>query len=128
MPLSEDEQRILHEIERSFYENDPTFAREVSTANSGRIAARNLRFAALGFVAGLALLLLSFASMFWLAAIGFLVMLGSAFAFVTNLRRADAGGRLSAVANTMRQGAMGKMLGDDPRRRLRQRFKRPDAE
>ena len=31
MPLSEDEQRILQEIERNFYDSDPAFAREVST-------------------------------------------------------------------------------------------------
>ena len=29
MPLSEDEQRILDEIERSFYKHDPAFARNV---------------------------------------------------------------------------------------------------
>ena len=125
MPLSEEEQRILHEIERSFYENDPTFAREVSAATLSRNAARNTRAAVLGFFAGLALLLLSFASMFWLGAIGFLVMLGSAFAFVTNLRRSE-GGRLSAVATNVRQGAMGRL--GDPRRKLRERFKRDDTE
>ena len=30
VPLSEDEERILKDIEREFYENDPAFAREVS--------------------------------------------------------------------------------------------------
>ncbi|HAF67718.1 MAG TPA: DUF3040 domain-containing protein, partial [Acidimicrobiaceae bacterium] len=29
MPLSDDEQRILHEIEKEFYDSDPEFAREV---------------------------------------------------------------------------------------------------
>ncbi len=127
MPLSEEEQRILHEIERSFYDNDPAFAREVSAAALSRNAARSTRLAAVGFVGGLALLLLSFAATFWLGAIGFLVMLGSAFAFVTNLRRAESGGRLSTVATNVRQGAMDKVL-RDPRRRMRERFKRSDDE
>ena len=30
MPLSEDEQRILHQIEQQFYESDPAFAQQVS--------------------------------------------------------------------------------------------------
>ena len=29
MPLSEDEERILHEIAQQFYADDPQFAREV---------------------------------------------------------------------------------------------------
>ena len=127
MPLSEDEQRILHEIERSFYENDPAFAREVSAASASRNAGRNTRLAVVGFGAGLAVLLLSFASMFWLGAIGFLVMLGSAFAFVTNVRRGESGtGRLSAVASNVRTKTVGRMLNNDPRRRLRQRFNKKD--
>ena len=52
VPLSEDEQRILHEIEQQFYETDPALARErrrdhaVHATPSGSI-----KWAALGFVA-----------------------------------------------------------------------------
>ena len=49
MPLSEDEQRILDEIERSFYKHDPAFARNVSTATLTRQAGRNCKLAALVF-------------------------------------------------------------------------------
>src|SRR4051812_38632611 len=81
VPLSENEQRILHEIERSFYENDPAFAREVRSASLFRHAGRNCKWAALGFVAGLALLLVSFASSLFLGVAGFLIMLACAFVF-----------------------------------------------
>lgn len=91
MPLSEDEQRILHEIERSFYEHDPAFAREVSRRGFSIHAGRNLKLAAVGFVAGLLVLVTSFASNFVLGAGGFLLMLGSAFAFTTNVRRLGLG-------------------------------------
>src|SRR5688572_17922410 len=76
VPLSEDEQRILHEIERSFYENDPAFAKGVSQTTLYRHAGRNLKFSALGFVSGLVVLLVSFASSLVLGMIGFLAMLG----------------------------------------------------
>jgi hypothetical protein len=126
VPLSEDEQRILHEIERSFYENDPDFARGVRTAiRSDRHAGRNTRWSIAGFVVGLLVLLTQFASMFWLGALGFLVMLGSAFVFVSNVRRMNRGG-LSNVARSFRARNLGSAL-SEPGRRLRQRFKRGDG-
>ena len=74
VPLSEDEQRILHEIERSFYENDPEFARGVSTATLNQHTGRNTRLSVFGFAAGLLLLLYSLDQMFWLSAVGFLLI------------------------------------------------------
>ncbi|HYX44684.1 MAG TPA: DUF3040 domain-containing protein, partial [Acidimicrobiales bacterium] len=66
MPLSEDEQRILHEIEQQFYESDPAFAREVGKTTLYRHAGRNLKWAALGFICGFVLLVGGFtASLFW---------------------------------------------------------------
>jgi hypothetical protein len=123
VPLSEDEQRILHEIERSFYENDPEFARGVSTATLNRHAGRNTKWSILGFVVGL-FVLLSQLGTFVLAAFGFLLMLGSAFVFVSNLRRMSRGG-LSNVARSFRSRNFGSAL-TEPGRRLRQRFKRDD--
>jgi hypothetical protein len=123
VPLSEDEQRILHEIERSFYENDPEFARGVSTATLNRNAGRNTKWSVLGFLVGL-VVLISKIDVFVLAAFGFLVMLGSAFVFVSNLRRMSRGG-LSSVARSFRSRNFGSAF-TEPGRRLRQRFKRGD--
>jgi hypothetical protein len=123
VPLSEDEQRILHEIERSFYENDPEFARGVSTATLNRHAGRNTKWSILGFVVGLLVLLFRLGT-FWLSAIGFLLMLGSAFVFASNLRRMNRGG-LSNVARSIRSRNFGSAL-SEPGKRLRQRFKRGD--
>ena len=124
VPLSEDEQRILHEIERSFYENDPEFARGVSTATLNRHAGRNTKWSIAGFVVGLVLLVTQLTT-FWLAAVGFLAMLGSAFVFVSNLRRISRGG-LSNLGRSLRSRNFGSAL-SEPGRRLRQRFKRDDG-
>lgn len=43
MPLSDYEQRILEEIERQFYQQDPKFARGVATGTLDRKLRRNLR-------------------------------------------------------------------------------------
>jgi hypothetical protein len=123
VPLSEDEQRILSEIERSFYEHDPAFAREVSSATLTRHAGRYAKLAGVAFLGGLLLLLTSFASLFWLGALGFLVMLGSAFVFVTNVRKLTRAG-LHEITRVR-----GRSIGDavaEQRRRLRERFKRDE--
>ena len=125
MPLSEDEQRILHEIERSFYENDPAFARGVSQTTLFRHAGRNLKYAGLGFVAGTILLVVSFASSLVLGMIGFLAMLGSAFVFERNLRRMGKAG-WEQMTQSVRDKGIGDMLGNT-RNRLRDRFRRDDS-
>ena len=76
MPLSEDEQRILQEIEAQFYANDPQLAQQVSETTLYRHASRNIKWAALGFVVGFVVLLTSFASSLFFGFVGFLAMLG----------------------------------------------------
>lgn len=122
MPLSEEEQRVLREIERSFYENDPEFARQVSSKTLYRHAGRNLRWAALGFVVGLIVLVASFASYLILGILGFLGMLFSALIFERNLRAMGKAGLQSISENVRSRGGMGGL--DDAKRRFRQRFQR----
>jgi hypothetical protein len=124
VPLSEDEQRILHEIERSFYENDPDFARGVRESPTVyRHAGRNMKWAALGFVGGLVMLVV-FLSSLALALIGFAVMLGSALVFERNLRKLGRAG-LAQISESVRSRGFPDVFGDT-RRRLRDRFKRSD--
>ena len=76
MPLSPEEQKILQEIEKSFYEHDPQFSRKVSESTIYRVAGRNLKWLALGFVAAFAFTIWSFTQSLALGVLGFLVMLG----------------------------------------------------
>jgi hypothetical protein len=124
VPLSEDEQRILHEIERSFYENDPAFARGVKESPTVyRHAGRNMKWAALGFVAGLAIMIV-FLSSLVLALIGFAVMLVSALFFHDNLRKMGRAG-LQQLSESVRSRGFPDVFGDT-RKRLRDRFKRDE--
>jgi sulfite exporter TauE/SafE len=125
VPLSEDEQRILHEIERSFYEHDPAFARGVSQTTLYRHAGRNLKYAAAGFVVGMVVLLASFASSLILGMVGFLAMLASAFVFERNLRKMGRAG-WQQVTQSMRDKGIGDVMGTT-RSRLRDRFRRDDS-
>ena len=121
MPLSEDEQRILQEIEKNFYDSDPAFAREVSAAAMSRTASRNVKLAIATFVLGLVLVVWSFTISSLIAFGGFVVMVGSAFAFQHYVRRLDP------PAWASKRPAINGDL-DDLRRRMRGRFNRKDEE
>ena len=88
MPLSEEEARLLHQLEQSLAAEDPDFA---STLRGSKFLAHNRRvaiLAVLGFLAGVALLLGgAVAAMTPVGVLGFVVMLGSAYVFVTVWRR-----------------------------------------
>ena len=60
MPLSEDEQRILREIEENLSATDPKLVQQVSDTTLYRHSARVIKWAVVGFVAGLLLMVFTF--------------------------------------------------------------------
>jgi hypothetical protein len=56
VPLSEHEQRLLEQMERALYEEDPKFASQLRGADV-RAARRRIGLAVLGFIIGLGLML-----------------------------------------------------------------------
>lgn len=78
MPLSEEEQRILSEIENQLRASDPDLARQVSSTTIYSHALRELRWGIVAFVISFAatVLLLTISSL--LAFLGFLAMVASA--------------------------------------------------
>ena len=91
MPLSEDEQRILAEIEQQFYRDDPQFAHQVREKTLYRHASRNVKWAALGLFASLIFTFFAF-RVLWLGVIGFLLMLMCALFLYQNLRKMGRAG------------------------------------
>lgn len=124
MPLSEDEQRILSEIEQHLYASDPQLVREVSSTTIYRHAGRNLKWAGLGFVAGLVVMVLTFVTSIALALAGFLVMLGSAILFERNLRKMGRAG-WKQWSDTVRTSGVKERMGTVSER-MRDRFKRDE--
>lgn len=87
MPLNEEEQRILAEIERQFHAADPESAKRISSTTLHRYLARNCRWAAVGFIVGLVILLAAFASSWIVGIFGFLLMVASAVVLIQNLHK-----------------------------------------
>src|SRR3979490_261122 len=98
VPLSEHEQRLLDQIERALYAEDPKFA---STVRGGRLRKPTRRRRLQGvavFVVGLVMLVVGIAvPQLWLAGlpvlsvVGFLAMLGGAVLAITSVGGAKAG-------------------------------------
>ena len=81
MPLSNEEQKMLDELEASLRAEDPRLARTMGTPAKRRPPTRSRRkagLAGLGFVAGLVLLLIGMQTVWVVSVIGFVLMLGSA--------------------------------------------------
>ncbi len=126
MPLSEDEQRILSEIEDHLYESDPALAREVAQTTIYTHAFRNLKWATLGFIVGVALMVGLLSTSFILAFAGFLVMLASLLWFENNARKLGRAG-LEQMTQNFRGGGLRDVMGGAGNR-MRERFQRNEDE
>ena len=96
MPLSEEEQRLLEQMEQALAAEDPKFA---STLRGSTLRARLRRqvvLSAIAFLAGTGLLMLGVILTVTLVSVaGFVLMLGAAYLFITAWRR---GGEVSRRA------------------------------
>lgn len=59
MPLSEDEKRILAEIEEGLYKSDPSLSRDIGTSGQESGSLTKTRTAVLGIAAGLLVVLVT---------------------------------------------------------------------
>ncbi|MFH8747034.1 DUF3040 domain-containing protein [Streptomyces rimosus] len=117
MPLSEHEQRMLEQMERALYAEDPKFATALEGSGLRTYTRRRVYQAVAGFLVGIALLMAGMvAQQIWISVVGFLVMLGCAVLAVTGWRKAPKPGEQQAAA-----GGRAGPGGGQARRQTRQR-------
>ena len=92
MPLSDEEARLLHQLEESLAAEDPDFA---STLRGSKLLAKSKRVATLsilGFLVGLGLMFGGVVmARTWIGVLGFVVMFGAVYVFVTAGRKGFGG-------------------------------------
>ncbi|WP_155055189.1 DUF3040 domain-containing protein [Streptomyces blattellae] len=123
MPLSEHEQRMLEQMERALYAEDPKFATALEGSGLRTYTRRRVYQAVAGFLVGIALLMAGVvAKQVWLSVVGFLVMLGCAVLAVTGWRKAPKPGEQPAAdaQQAGRQGRQRRSMMD----RIEQRWQR----
>ncbi len=95
MPLSEHEQRLLEQMERQLYADDPKLASTLRSGGSARHGRRTLVLGIVLVIAGLAVLVAGVAAPFWpLGVVGFVVMLAGGWIAVSTW----SGGSSAATA------------------------------
>lgn len=107
MPLSDEEERILQEIEAGLYQSDPELARHVRSAEPQSISGGRMRMLVLALFGALILTVLLLKVHFLLAFGGFLLCFGIGLEIERNLREIGRA-RLSEIATQIR------LRGDDP--------------
>lgn len=112
MPLSEEEQRILQEIEQQFHAHDPDLAGEIGNHSIYTHSLRQMRRAGVLFGLGVVVLVAALVSAgsFLIAFAGFLVMLGAALWFEHSLRRMGRAGK-QQLARSISAGGLREYLG-----------------
>jgi hypothetical protein len=123
MPLSEHEQRMLDEIERALYENDPKFATSVDVT---RMRRRRPIVSAVLFVVGLVALVVGviatqnvLALGVTVSVLGFLVMVAGVGLFVFGV---PGRGKIAAQPATAKPQKAASSLSERMEERLRRRF------
>ncbi len=124
MPLSEHEQRILHELEQSLYQEDPGFAERVRSETVYRHAGRYCIWSALVFVAALVFMFLTFSRSVVLGFIGVVVMFLSGVVFANNARRMGKAG-IDDISRSLHSRNISNTV-HDPRDWIRGRFHRDE--
>ncbi|CAM3536687.1 DUF3040 domain-containing protein [Nocardioides dubius] len=91
MPLSEEELRLLEQMERALSEEDPKFASTLRGTSLRHAARRRAVLAGVIFVVGIAVLMTgAITETIVVGVVGFMVMLGSAMVGLTALRGQSA--------------------------------------
>lgn len=121
MPLSEHEQRLLEQMERALYAEDPKFATALEGSRLRSHSRKRVIQAVVGFVLGIVLLMAGMIIQgFWpISVVGFLVMLGCALLAVTSWRNAPKPGEEPQAQQAQQQT---QPRGRRNRRRLGERM------
>lgn len=115
MALSEEEQRMLEQLEASLSREDPRLASTLRGTRGSSIEPRRILIGAAGFIAGLALLVGGMAWKWPLSLVGFAVMLAAAYFVIAG--RQDPHQRFEVPDGRQRSGA--KVRAGNPRGRGR---------
>ncbi len=128
MPLSEDEQRILGEIEANLRASDPDLARQVGSTTVYTDSVRKLKWGIVALVAALVATVLLLMTLGHLAAFaGFVAMVGAALVVESNARRLGKAG-INEATQALRGGGGFKDYFNNAGSKAKDRLRRPDDE
>jgi len=124
VPLSEHEQRLLEQMERALYAEDPKFVSSLRGTDLRSHYRRRALGAAVGFILGVVLLMTGVVSTIWIVGVfGFVLMLASALFAVTSWRKVSGTAEPTRPTNvTNIKGGRTKGRTKGPKRGMTERF------
>lgn len=112
MPLSEEELRLLEQMERALVAEDPKFASTLRGTTMRQAARRRAILAGLGFAVGIAVLMGGAISGWWqIGIVGFVIMLGSATVALSAVRGQRPGAQAPAATESSHPSGFGVIQG-----------------
>jgi hypothetical protein len=124
VPLSEEELRLLEQMERALVAEDPKLASTMRGTSLRAVARRRVLIAAVGFIVGIAVLMTgAVLNVIPVAIVGFVIMLGSSYVGLTSWRNQSrspdpkSGGAASHPPFTVIDGGRKKRAPRAPRTR-----------
>ena len=129
MPLSEDEQRILGEIEQNLRASDPDLARQVGSTTVYTESVRRLKWGVFGFTLALIASVLLLAVSYLAAIAGFLVVFALAIFIESNARQLGRAG-MNEATQALRNNGSGSLKDyfNDASTKAKDRLRRPEDE
>ena len=125
MPLSENEQRLLEQMERALYAEDPKFASAMRGANRRPGAGRRLLLGGVSIVLGLVVLVFGVSQeQVLLGVLGFILMLGGTAYAVSSQRRSGPVGVVNATGTVRPAAKRSKRTSGSFMQRLEERWDR----
>ncbi|WP_019877674.1 DUF3040 domain-containing protein [Sporichthya polymorpha] len=122
MPLSDHEQRLLEQMERALYAEDPKFVSSLRGTDLRSHYRRRALASAVGFLLGVVLLMTGVVSTIWIVGIlGFVLMLASALFAVTSWRKVSGSAEpVRSNVTPLKGRSKGRPKG--PKRGMTERF------
>jgi hypothetical protein len=129
MPLSEDEQRILGEIEQNLRASDPDLARQVGSTTVYTESMRRLKWGVFGFILALIASVLLLAVSYLAAFAGFLVVFALAIFIESHARQLGRAG-MNEATQALRNNGSGSLKDyfNDASTKAKDRLRRPEDE
>jgi Protein of unknown function (DUF3040) len=121
VPLSEREQRILEEIEKNLYHEDPSFARDVRRRSPRMDDVRRAKFGVFIFLCGFALLIGFFVSRSVLVGVAAFGAMVGGIVLVAGAMKGMTSGR--GLRSGIPKDRLGSLI-ESWRQRLRRRYRR----
>lgn len=111
MPLSEEELRLLEQMERALVEEDPKFASTLRGTAMRTTARRRGVIAGVVFALGITLLFVGVLTQWYVGIVGFVLMLGGATLALSTMRSRQAAGSDPRAGVTQHPSGLGSIDG-----------------